>query len=132
MPTKYFPSSRSASTLIRDTASNVVSRICTRPFPLTKARNRGSTHQRCSVTTAIPGSTLEREVGAAVGNQVRVNVTGRPALDDAVNVHSKQDATRAEIIALPFLIVILLLVYRSVIAIWRPPNLAAASSGRAR
>jgi RND superfamily putative drug exporter len=57
-----------------------------------------------AVQNLVP--TLEREVATAVGNDVRVNVTGQPALDYALNVRSEQDAARAEIIALPILIVI--------------------------
>ena len=72
-------------------------------------------------------SMLEREVGTAVGPDVRVNVTGQPALDYALNVRSKQDAARAEIIALPILIVILFLVFRSIVAMAIPLILAAAS-----
>jgi RND superfamily putative drug exporter len=78
--------------------------------------------------TAVQNLTpvLEREVGAAL-HGVQVHVTGQPALDYQLNVHSKEDAERAEMIAFPVLFIVLLLVFRSVAAMVVPLLLAGAT-----
>jgi RND superfamily putative drug exporter len=78
--------------------------------------------------TAVQNLTpvLEREVGAKLDG-VQVHVTGQPALDYQLNVHSKEDAERAEMIAFPVLFIVLLLVFRSVAAMVVPLLLAGAT-----
>jgi RND superfamily putative drug exporter len=56
-----------------------------------------------------------------------VYVTGQPALDFQLNAHSKADATRAELIVFPLLIVVLLFVFRSVVATVLPLLVAGSS-----
>lgn len=56
-----------------------------------------------------------------------VYVTGQPALDYQLNVHSKADATRAEMIVFPILIIVLLLVFRSVAATLVPLLMAGTA-----
>jgi RND superfamily putative drug exporter len=58
---------------------------------------------------------------------VSANVSGQPALDYQLNVHSKEDALRAELIVFPALIVILMLVFRSVVAAAVPLVLAGGA-----
>lgn len=70
---------------------------------------------------------LRHDVRAAVGRDVEVDVTGAPALDYALNVHSKEDVTRAELIAFPVLFVVLLLVFRSLTAMAVPLVMAGAT-----
>ncbi len=71
-----------------------------------------------TVQNLVP--TVRADVTAKVPGAVRVDVTGAPALDYALNVHSAQDAARAEMIAFPVLFVVLLLVFRSVAAMAVP------------
>ncbi len=78
-----------------------------------------------AVQNMVPA--LESRVAAAVGPAAQVNVTGQPALDYTLNVRSKADAERAELIAFPILIIVLLLVFRSVAAMAVPLVLAGAS-----
>ncbi|KUN29874.1 hypothetical protein AQJ23_03815 [Streptomyces antibioticus] len=75
-----------------------------------------------TVQNVVPD--VQSDVRAAVGKDVEVDVTGAPALDYALNVHSKEDVTRAEMIAFPVLFVVLLLVFRSVVAMVVPLVLA--------
>ncbi|MFT2752262.1 MMPL family transporter [Clavibacter sp. Sh2088] len=56
-----------------------------------------------------------------------IYVTGQPALDFQLNAHSKADALRAELIVAPLLIIVLLLVFRSVIAALLPLLVAGSS-----
>lgn len=58
-----------------------------------------------------------------------VYVTGQPALDFQLNAHSKADATRAELIVFPLLIVVLLLVFGSVVATLLPLLVAGSALG---
>ena len=64
-----------------------------------------------SVQNKVPDlqKTVEDKVPGA-----SVYVTGQAALDYQLNVHSKEDAIRAELIVFPLLIIVLLLVFRSV------------------
>jgi RND superfamily putative drug exporter len=78
----------------------------------------GFSEDNTTVQNVVP--TLQREVRAAVGKDVEVDVTGAPALDYALNVHSKEDVTRAEMIAFPVLFIVLLLVFRSLVAMAVP------------
>ncbi|WP_181139322.1 MMPL family transporter [Streptomyces sp. Ru72] len=82
----------------------------------------GFTGDSTTVQNVVPD--VRRDVRAAVGKGVEVDVTGGPALDYALNVHSKEDVTRAEMIAFPVLFVVLLLVFRSVVAMVVPLVLA--------
>ena len=68
---------------------------------------------------------LMRDLEAAT--DVTAYVTGQPALDYRLNVHSKEDAIRAELIVFPILIVILLLVFRSVAAAATPLVIAGGA-----
>jgi putative drug exporter of the RND superfamily len=78
--------------------------------------------------TAVQNLTpvLEKDVAARLSG-VEVHVTGQPALDYQLNVHSKEDAERAEMIAFPVLFLVLLLVFRSVAAMIVPLLLAGAT-----
>jgi len=68
---------------------------------------------------------LMRDLDGAT--DVTTYVTGQPALDYRLNVHSKEDAIRAELIVFPILIVILLLVFRSVAAAATPLVIAGGA-----
>jgi RND superfamily putative drug exporter len=54
-------------------------------------------------------------------------LTGQPALDYELNAHSKDDATRAELIAFPVLLVVLLFVFRSLAATILPLVMAGSA-----
>ncbi|SOD60442.1 putative drug exporter of the RND superfamily [Streptomyces zhaozhouensis] len=83
------------------------------------------TSDNTTVQNLVPD--VRDDVGEAVGPDVEVNVTGAPALDYALNMHSKDDVTRAELIAFPVLFVVLLLVFRSVAAMAVPLALAGVT-----
>lgn len=70
-------------------------------------------HDR-SIADAV--SSLEREVDLAVRGRVRVSVAGGPPLLDSIHSAAEDAATFGEAVALPTLLVVLLLVFRSVIA----------------
>ena len=69
--------------------------------------------------------TLQDKLSAAVDAQIFV--TGQPALDYQLIVHSKEDVVRAELIVFPILLIILLLVFRSVAATMVPLAIAGAA-----
>ncbi|MFI7504702.1 MMPL family transporter [Streptomyces sp. NPDC049687] len=85
----------------------------------------GFTSDNTTVQNLVPD--LQDDVRQAVGKDVEADVTGAPALDNALNVHSKEDVTRAEMIAFPVLFVVLLLVFRSVAAMAVPLLMAGAT-----
>ena len=85
----------------------------------------GLTASNTDVQNMVPA--LEAKVGAGLGAAAQVHVTGQPALDYTLNVRSKADAERAEMIAFPILIIVLLLVFRSVTAMAVPLVLAGTS-----
>lgn len=70
---------------------------------------------------------LRDDLTGAVDPAVTVHVTGAPALDLDLNVQSQKDALRAEMIAFPVLFVVLLLVFRSVVAMAVPLALAGVA-----
>ncbi|MEV6699354.1 MMPL family transporter [Streptomyces sp. NPDC051453] len=78
-----------------------------------------------TVQNLVP--TVRDDITAKVGHGTEVDVTGAPALDYALNVHSQQDVTRAEAIAFPVLFVVLLLVFRSVAAMVVPLALSGVT-----
>lgn len=78
----------------------------------------GFTSDNTTVQNLVP--TVRADVAAKVPSGIQVDVTGEPALDYALNIHSEQDVTRAEMIAFPVLFVVLLLVFRSVAAMVVP------------
>ncbi|MEU3983202.1 MMPL family transporter [Streptomyces sp. NPDC026672] len=78
-----------------------------------------------TVQNLVP--TVRSDISAKVGNGTEVDVTGAPALDYALNIHSQEDVTRAEAIAFPVLFVVLLLVFRSVAAMAVPLVLAGVT-----
>ncbi|MEU6540427.1 MMPL family transporter [Streptomyces sp. NPDC047000] len=113
----------------RDGASSVADRT-THPEWMSKDGRTtflqvGFTKDNTTVQNLVPD--LQDEVRAAVGKSVDADVTGAPALDYALNVHSKEDVTRAEMIAFPVLFVVLLLVFRSVAAMAVPLVMAGAT-----
>ncbi|WP_328495538.1 MMPL family transporter [Streptomyces sp. NBC_00414] len=85
----------------------------------------GFTSDNTTVQNLVPD--LQDDVRDAVGENVDADVTGAPALDYALNVHSKEDVTRAEMIAFPVLFVVLLLVFRSVAAMVVPLLMAGVT-----
>ncbi|PSM41585.1 MMPL family transporter [Streptomyces dioscori] len=85
----------------------------------------GFTSDNTTVQNLVPD--LRDDVRDAVGANVQADVTGAPALDYALNVHSKEDVTRAEMIAFPVLFVVLLLVFRSVAAMVVPLLMAGVT-----
>jgi RND superfamily putative drug exporter len=85
----------------------------------------GFTSDNTTVQNLVPR--LREDVAAEVGETVDVQVTGSPALDYSLNLQSKQDATRAEMIAFPVLFVVLLLVFRSVASMAVPLALAGVT-----
>ncbi|WFE28844.1 MMPL family transporter [Solwaraspora sp. WMMD791] len=85
----------------------------------------GFTSSNTEVQNLVPD--LREDVAAAVGDGVDINVTGAPALDYALNVQSKEDVLRAEMIAFPVLFVVLFLVFRSVAAMLVPLVLAGVT-----
>lgn len=70
---------------------------------------------------------LRARVAAKVGSGVQTDVTGVPALNYQLNEDSEKDATRAELIAFPVLLIVLLLVFRSVAAMAVPLVLAGVT-----
>lgn len=72
---------------------------------------------------------LQERLNASFTGDVTAYVTGQPALDFQLNKYSKQDATRAEMIVFPLLLVILLLVFRSLAATALPLIIAGVSLG---
>lgn len=70
---------------------------------------------------------LQADLDALPGT--RVYVTGQPSLDYQLNVHSKEDATRAELIVVPILLLVLLVVFRSVTATLVPLLMAGSALG---
>lgn len=78
------------------------------------------------VQNLVPG--LQEKLSAA-GITQDVYVTGQPALDFQLNAHSKEDATRAEIIVFPLLIIVLLIVFGSVVATLLPLLVAGSALG---
>lgn len=85
----------------------------------------GFTSDNTTVQNLVPD--LQDDVRDAVGDGVEADVTGAPALDYALNMHSKEDVTRAEMIAFPVLFVVLLLVFRSVAAMVVPLLMAGVT-----
>ncbi|GAA3824748.1 MMPL family transporter [Streptomyces coacervatus] len=85
----------------------------------------GFTSDNTTVQNLVPD--VRKDVEDKVGKGVEVDVTGAPALDYALNVHSKEDVTRAEMIAFPVLFLVLLLVFRSVAAMVVPLVLAGVT-----
>ncbi|GHD77504.1 membrane protein [Streptomyces mirabilis] len=85
----------------------------------------GFSGDNTTVQNVVP--TLRDDVRAAVSKDVEVDVTGAPALDYALNVHSKEDVTRAEMIAFPVLFIVLLLVFRSLVAMAVPLVMAGVT-----
>ncbi|MFJ2262575.1 MMPL family transporter [Streptomyces sp. NPDC087844] len=85
----------------------------------------GFSTDNTTVQNLVPD--LQDDVRDAVGENVEADVTGAPALDYALNVHSKEDVTRAEMIAFPVLFVVLLLVFRSVAAMVVPLLMAGVT-----
>lgn len=75
---------------------------------------------------ALRRALTDAVLSARLGD-LQVNVTGAPALDYDLNVQSKADATRAELIAFPLLCIVLLLVFRSVGAMLAPLALAGVA-----
>lgn len=69
--------------------------------------------------------TLQAKLSAAVDAQIFV--TGQPALDYQLILHSKEDVVRAELIVFPILLIVLLLVFRSVAATIVPLAIAGAA-----
>lgn len=80
-----------------------------------------------STTTQNLVEGVREDLAAAVDPAVTVHVTGAPALDLDLNVQSQRDAVRAELIAFPVLIVVLLLVFRSVVAAAVPLAMAGVA-----
>lgn len=81
-----------------------------------------------TVQNLVPA--LQRHLDEA-GLADEVFVTGQPALDFQLNAHSKADATRAELIVFPLLIVVLLAVFGSLVATLLPLLVAGSSLGMA-
>src|SRR5436190_439596 len=76
-----------------------------------------------TVQNLTPG--LRTRMGDALGRLgVEVHVTGAGALDHDLNAQSEKDASTAEMIAFPLLLVVLFLVFRSVVAMLVPLVLA--------
>jgi RND superfamily putative drug exporter len=73
-------------------------------------------------------SGLRNRLDASLRPQgIQVNVTGFDALDYDLSVQSSKDASMAELIAFPLLIIVLLIVFRSVVAMLVPVALAAVA-----
>jgi putative drug exporter of the RND superfamily len=87
----------------------------------------GFTSSDTSVEKLTP--TLQSDVAAAVGPHVRTDVTGQPALNYELNEETAKDATRAELVAFPVLLIVLLVVFRSVAAMIVPLVLAGVTLG---
>jgi len=73
-----------------------------------------------NTTTQNLVTQLRTNLKHAVPGAVETHVTGAPALDYDLNVQSKADAAKAEMIAFPLLFLVLLLVFRSVGALIVP------------
>ncbi|QAY63095.1 MMPL family transporter [Xylanimonas allomyrinae] len=70
---------------------------------------------------------LQADLDQRAGEGASVHVTGQAALDYQLNSLSKEDATRAELIVFPLLLVVLLLVFRSVVATLLPLLMAGSA-----
>ncbi len=70
---------------------------------------------------------LQADLEHLVGKAASAYVTGQAALDYQLNAHSKEDATRAELIVFPLLLVVLLFVFRSVVATLLPLLMAGSA-----
>ncbi|WP_315915787.1 MMPL family transporter [Arthrobacter sp. lap29] len=77
--------------------------------------------------TEIQNLTPDLQQSLSESTEARIYVTGQPALDYNLNVHSKEDAVRAELIVFPLLIIILLIIFRSVAATAVPLVLAGSA-----
>lgn len=78
--------------------------------------------------TAVQNATPDLQTAVDdLADGVAGYVTGQPALDFQLNAHSKEDALRAELIVFPLLIVVLLVVFRSVVAALVPLLIAGSS-----
>ncbi|WP_286345651.1 MMPL family transporter [Frondihabitans sucicola] len=77
-----------------------------------------------SAQNLVPG--LQSKLSAD-GSAKNVYVTGQPALDFQLNAHSKEDATRAELIVFPLLIMVLLVVFGTVVATVLPLLVAGSA-----
>lgn len=75
---------------------------------------------------------LQDTLSETFDGSITAYVTGQPALDFQLNKYSKEDATRAEMIVFPVLLVILLLVFRSLAATALPLVIAGVSLGIAQ
>lgn len=82
----------------------------------------GSNSSAQSLTPSLQ-SALEEKFPA----EVQVFLTGQPALDYQLNAYSKADATRAEFIVFPLLLIVLLFVFGSAVAAVVPILIAASS-----
>jgi RND superfamily putative drug exporter len=69
----------------------------------------------------------ERLSASVAGSSVQVHVTGAEALDYDLTAQSTKDVSNAELIAFPLLFIVLLLVFRSVIAMLLPLVVAGAA-----
>ena len=70
---------------------------------------------------------LQQSLDDAAHPGTSVYLTGQPALDYELNMHSKEDAVRAELIVFPVLIIVLLIVFRSVVATAVPLVMAGSA-----
>lgn len=107
---------------------NVVSVVDYRQHPEWLAPDRHTTFVQLGLSTDSDASQdlvprLRTEMAAVAGG-VEVNVTGAPALDRDLTTQVLDDASTAEMIAFPLLLVLLLLVFRSVVAMVVPLVLA--------
>ncbi|WP_423919855.1 MMPL family transporter [Frigoribacterium sp. 2-23] len=78
------------------------------------------------IQSLVPDLQSKLSTGGPAKN---VYVTGQPALDFQLNAHSKKDATRAELIVFPVLIIVLLFVFRTVVATLLPLLVAGSALG---
>lgn len=85
----------------------------------------GFDQDNTTVQNLVPG--LQSELDALAGQAASAYVTGGPALDYQLNAHSKEDATRAELIVFPLLIIVLLFVFGSVVATLVPLLMAGSA-----
>ncbi len=81
---------------------------------------------RSTIQHEVPGL-RERLEGALAGSGVRAHVTGAQALDHDLSVQAEKDAVTAELVAFPLLVIVLLVVFRSVAAMFLPIVLAGVA-----
>jgi len=79
---------------------------------------RVETPERTEITDALPP--VQRQIEESVEAPVRASLAGLPVVVDSIRVAGQESAKTGELIAVPVLLIVLLLVFRSVLAALLP------------